>query len=234
MTSTTQQTGRSSDFYLNLVAELIGAVFEHERRGRVTRVAPPSPRLVAARYALASDTVDRLASPGFKRPSMMDRPATVPEDDLHVYAVIRDLRGRKKGPEWVQAFLQWRHHVIAAEMDAIYRVESLWYAWKWITAVGDPAAQEQATLIEEHLRKEWQIEPPYPDTAPGIRAVAYAVVRDEKLISSWLRNGDKPPRGTFVPRVRAAEGGDNASGATEEAERDQEPPVEDDDHDTGR
>lgn len=225
MTSTTQQTGRSSDFYLNLVAELIGAVFEHERRGRVTRVAPPSNRLIAARYALAADTVARLSTSAFKRPSMMDRPATVPEDDLHVYSVIRGLGGRKKGPDWVPAFLQWRQHVVLAEMDAIYRVESLWYAWKWITAVGDPAAQEQAKQIEDHLHAEWQIDPPYPDTAPGIRAVAHAVVRDEKRISSWLRNGDKPPRGTFVPRRSAAEeDDDDEGGAAEEAERDPEAP----------
>ena len=165
--------------------------------------AAPNRRMAWLGFA---DAVMRDGLP--KRPAVLSRPASLPEDDDALLAALRTCKAKgekaaREAREIGREFGQWAHAVAYAEARGAANLE---LCFRVLKVYADLVIQEGATeafpnaaFVADHIRGEWQIEPlPLPSSGRWTE-VALLANRRTDVMPTWLLNAKTERPGFFAP-----------------------------------
>ncbi|MFW6090028.1 MAG: hypothetical protein ACODAB_09765, partial [Gemmatimonadota bacterium] len=138
-----------------------------------------------------------------------DRPADLPEHDHLLHATIRvPPAKRTDGDRRVaRSFAAWKAEVARAESQEAGSIVLLMSVHDWLGEVadlaGDGSMDDEIAHLEEHLRRHWGLEPPWPDRKRDRDRLAAHAARQSDLLPAWLMNGDGPPRSQWSPAAES-------------------------------
>ena len=126
----------------------------------------------------------------YRRPTFMDRPATLPDNDNLAYnrimaVVHKGSRALQADKEMYDDWLYWKNQVMAAEEVAIKRLSVLVEAVYWSEQIGDSALLPRIARLRDFIRKEYGVDMPRP--CPGdhrTRSARWAC--DRNLLPMWM------------------------------------------------
>lgn len=148
-----------------------------------------------------------------RKPSVLTRPATLPDDDEALCAALRACKSKgekapKEAREIGRDFGAWIDAVAHAEARGAMAMELCLRALDVFADLAvnehEPEAFVRAVMVADHIRDQWQVEPlPLLDPATWERVCVRANRRMD-VIPAWLLNAETERPGVFSPEAWGA------------------------------